>query len=427
MTSATPDLSVLRNQFPALQQTDEQGRPFVYFDGPGGTQVPGSVIVAMANYLVQANANVHGAYSTSHLTDEVILEARQAMADFLNAPSPDEIIFGPNMTTLTFAISRAIGRDLHPGDEIVVTRLDHDANIAPWLALEEGGVVVRHADFHPEDCTLDVEGLANLINERTKLVAVGYASNAVGTINDVRRIGQPAHAAGAWVYVDAVHYAPHGPMDVQTIDCDFLVCSAYKFFGPHMGVLYGRYELLDQLRAYKVRPAEDYPPDKFETGTKNHEGLAGTTAAINYLADLGAEFGVPFAEQFSGFEGRRLHLKTAMTAVRAYERPLVGRLIGGLREIPGVTLYGITDPARFDQRAPTVAFTLEGYTPRQVAERLGREGIFVWDGNYYALAVTERLGVEESGGMVRVGIAHYNTAAEVDRLLAVVHDLALHH
>ncbi|MEJ2560958.1 MAG: aminotransferase class V-fold PLP-dependent enzyme, partial [Anaerolineae bacterium] len=208
MTSATPDFSVLRNQFPALQQTDEQGQPFVYFDGPGGTQVPSSVIVAMANYLVQANANVHGAYITSHLTDEVILEARQAMADFLNAPSPDEIVFGPNMTTLTFAISRAIGRELRPGDEIVVTQLDHDANIAPWLALEERGVVVRYADFNPEDCTLDMEGLADLINERTKLVAVGYASNAVGSINDVQRIGEMAHAVGAWVYVDAVHYAP---------------------------------------------------------------------------------------------------------------------------------------------------------------------------------------------------------------------------
>jgi cysteine desulfurase family protein (TIGR01976 family) len=424
MTSVTPHLSVLRNQFPALQQTDEQGRPFVYFDGPGGTQVPSSVIVAMANYLVQANANVHGAYSTSHLTDEVILEARQAMADFLNAPSPDEIIFGPNMTTLTFNISRAIGRELRPGDEIVVTRLDHDANIAPWLALEEGGVVVRHADFRPEDCTLDMEGLANLINERTKLVAVGYASNAVGTINDVRRVAQVAHAAGAWVYVDAVHYAPHGPMDVQAIDCDFLVCSAYKFFGCHVGALYGRYELLDQLQAYKVRPAEDVPPHKFETGTKNHEGLAGTTAAINYLADLGAEFGAPFADQFPGFEGRRLHLKTAMAAIRAYERPLVGRMIQGLKATPGVTLYGITDPARFDQRAPTAAFTLDGYTPRQVADRLGGEGIFVWDGNYYALAVTERLGVEENGGMVRVGIAHYNTLDEVDRLLVVVDDLA---
>jgi cysteine desulfurase family protein (TIGR01976 family) len=425
MTTAIPNLSPVRDQFPALRQTDENGRPFVYFDGPGGTQVPQAVIDAIADYLAHANANTHGAYLTSQRTDQTILDARQAMADFLNATSPGEIVFGPNMTTLTFNISRAIARELRPGDEIIVTRLDHDANIAPWLALEEKGIVVRHADFNPADCSLDMEWLASLINERTRLVAVGYASNAVGTINDVRRIGELAHAVGAWIYVDAVHYAPHGPIDVQAIDADFLVCSAYKFFGCHAGALYGRYELLDRLQAYKVRPAEDVPPDKFETGTKNHEGMAGTTAAINYLADLGAEFGAPFADQYPGFEGRRLHLKTAMSAIRAYERPLVGRMISGLQAILGVTIYGITDPARFDQRAPTVAFRLEGYTPRQVAERLGQAGIFVWDGNYYALAVTERLGVEESGGMVRVGIAHYNTAAEVDRLLAVANDLAL--
>ncbi|GAB4526818.1 MAG: cysteine desulfurase-like protein [Anaerolineae bacterium] len=424
MTSPTPDLSVLRDQFPALAQTDETGRPFVYFDGPGGTQVPAVVIEAMADYLTRANANVHGAFATSQRSDQVIAEAHQAMADFLNAASPDEIVFGPNMTSLTFTISRAIGRELRPGDEIVVTRLDHDANIAPWLALAERGAVVRQADFNPADCTLDMEGLERLINDRTRLVAVGYASNAVGTINNVSRIAAMAHAAGAWIYVDAVHYAPHGPIDVQALNCDFLVCSAYKFFGPHVGALYGRYELLDRLPAYKVRPAEDVPPHKFETGTKNHEGLAGTTAAINYLADLGAEFGAIFAGQYAGFEGRRLHLKTAMAAIRAFERPLVERLISGLQAIPGVTLYGITDPDRFDQRAPTVAFRLEGYSPRQVAERLGDEGIFVWDGNYYALAVTERLGVEESGGMVRVGIAHYNTAEEVDRLLAVVSELA---
>ena len=424
MTNPIPDLSVLRDQFPALQQTDESGRPFVYFDGPGGTQVPGAVIDAMADYLTRANSNVHGAFATSQRSDQTIAEAHQAMADFLNAPSPDEIVFGSNMTSLTFAISRAIGREFQPGDEIIVTRLDHDANIAPWLALEEKGVVVRHADFNPADCTLDMDGLERLITERTRLVAVGYASNAVGTINDVRRIAATAHAAGAWIYVDAVHYAPHGPIDIQAIDCDFLVCSAYKFFGCHVGALYGRYELLDQLHAYKVRPADDIPPHKFETGTKNHEGLAGTTAAINYLADLGAEFGAPFADQYPEFKGRRLHLKTAMAAIHAYERPLAERLISGLMAIPGMTVYGITDPARFDQRAPTAAFTLEGYTPREVAERLGGEGIFVWDGNYYALAVTERLGVEESGGMVRVGIAHYNTAAEVDRLLAVVDDLA---
>ena len=423
MTMSIPDLSVLRDQFPALQQTDEQGRPYVYLDGPGGTQVPQSVIDAMADYLVRANANVHGAFVTSHRSDQIIDEARQAMADFLNADSADEIVFGPNMTTLTFAASRAIGRQIKPGDEIVVTRLDHDANIAPWLALEERGAVIRFADFNPDDCTLDLEGVEQLINQRTRLVAVGYASNAVGTINDVRRVGQMAHAVGAWVYVDAVHYAPHGSIDVQAIDCDFLALSAYKIFGPHVGALYGRFDLLDRLRAYQVRPADDRPPYKFETGTKSHEGLAGTSAAIDYLAELGAEFGASFADQFPGFEGRRLHLKTATAAIRGYERPLAERLIAGLQAIPGVTIYGITDPACFDERVPTVAFTLEDYTPRQIAERLGDEAIFVWDGNYYALAVTERLGVEESGGMVRVGIAHYNTAEEVDRLLTVVDDL----
>ena len=264
MTTTTPDLSVLRGQFPALGQTDAQGRLFVYFDGPGGTQVPGYVIDAMADYLIRANANVHGAFVTSQRSDQVIAEAHQAMADFLNAPSPEEIVFGPNMTTLTFTISRAIGRELHPGDEIVVTRLDHDANIAPWLALEEKGVVVRHADFNPADCTLDIEGLDRLINERTRLVAVGYASNAVGTINDVRRIVEMAHAAGAWIYVDAVHYAPHGPMDVQALDCDFLVCSAYKFFGPHVGILWAKREHGELPAPYKVRPSPKTAPESIE-------------------------------------------------------------------------------------------------------------------------------------------------------------------
>ena len=418
MTDHIPDLSAVRSQFPALRQTDNYGRPFVFLDGPGGTQVPQAVIDAMADYLVRANANTHGLYATSRCSDQMIEEARRAVADFLNAASAEEIVFGPNMTTLAFGLSRAIGRTLRPGDEIVVTRLDHDANISPWLALAEQGAHIRWADFRPDDCTLDMDQLASLITERTRLVAVGYASNAVGTINDVKRIGQLAHAVGAWLFVDAVHYAPHGPIDVQAIDCDFLACSAYKFFGPHVGVLYGRYALLEQLPAYKVRPAGDQPPDKFETGTKNHEGLAGTLAAINYLAELGARYGAGFAGQFSGLGGRRLQLKTAMTAIRAYERPLTERLLTGLQATSGITIYGITDVNRFDERVPTISFRMQGLTPAQVAERLGEAGIFVWDGNYYALAVTQRLGVEESGGMVRVGIVHYNTAEEVDRLLA---------
>jgi cysteine desulfurase family protein (TIGR01976 family) len=415
-------VSSLRAEFPALQQTIE-GRPIVFFDGPGGTQVHHSVIEAMAHYLTEANSNAGAAYLYSRRTDETTTRARHALADFLNADRPDEIVFGPNMTTLTFNLSRAIGRTLAPGDEIVVTRLDHDGNIAPWLALEERGVVIRFADFDPADCTLDFASLETAITMRTKLVAVGYASNAVGTINDVQRIAELAHGVGAWIYVDSVHYAPHGPVDVQAIDCDFLVCSAYKFFGPHLGTLYGRYELLETLPAYRVRPSKDVPPNKFETGTQSFEAQAGVTAAVDYLASVGRRFGGEFAEEFPGFEGRRRDLKAGLTAIRAYEQELCRQLVAGLQEIPGLRIYGITDPARFDQRAPTVSFTLEGLTPSEVARRLDTANIFVWDGNFYALAVTERLGLEDSGGLVRVGLAHYSTAEEVDRLIGVLADM----
>ena len=414
----------LRAEFPALQQTF-RNRPLIFFDGPGGTQVHESVIEAMTRYLTEANSNIHGAFLYSQRTDETVTAARQALADFVNAPRPEEIIFGPNMTTLTFNISRAIGKTLRPGDEIVVTRLDHDANIAPWMALAERGVTVRHVDFDPADCTLDMEEMSTLITERTKLVAVGYASNAVGTINDVRKIAEMAHAVGAWVYVDAVHYAPHGPIDVQALDCDFLVCSTYKFFGPHLGVLYGRYELLATLPAYKVRPANDNPPYKFETGTGNFEAMAGATATVDYLASVGRRFGEAFSDQFSNFAGRRLELKTAMLATQTYERGLLERLITGLQQIPDIHIYGITDPARFDHRVPTVSFRMAGVHPRRVAQRLAEANVFVWDGNFYALAVTERLGIESPslGGLVRVGVAHYNTAEEVDTLLGVLADM----
>ncbi len=415
-------VATLREGFPALQQM-VNGRPIIFFDGPGGTQVHGSVIEAMAHYLTEANSNAGATYLYGRRTDETVAEARCALADFVNAPRPDEIVFGPNMTTLTFNLSRAIGRTLEPGDEIIVTRLDHDANIAPWMALEEQGAVVRYADFDPADCTLDMSGLTALLTARTKLVAVGYASNAVGTINDVRRIAELAHEAGAWVYVDAVHYAPHGPIDVQAIDCDFLVCSTYKFFGPHLGVLYGRYELLDALPAYKVRPADDDPPNKFETGTQSFEALAGATAAVNYLASVGRRFGGEFAPESPSFKGQRRDLKAGLAAIRAYEREQCWRLIAGLQDIPGLRICGITDPDRFDQRVPTVSFTLEGVTPNEVARRLDEANIFVWDGNFYALAVTERLGLEGHGGLVRVGLAHYNTAEEVDTLLGVLADM----
>ncbi|MGD1996593.1 MAG: cysteine desulfurase-like protein [Anaerolineae bacterium] len=414
------ELPTLRTQFPALHQTDLAGRPYVYLDGPGGTQAPKKVMAAMQEYLVQANANTHGAFLTSRRTDETIARARQAAADFLNAPSPEEIVFGPNMTTLTFHLSHALERELSSGDEVVVTWLDHDANIAPWLRLEEKGVVVRWADFHPETCTLDLEELRCLLNKRTRLVAVGYASNAVGTINDVAQITAWAHDVGAWTYVDAVHYAPHGPIDVQAVGCDFLVCSAYKFFGPHVGILWGRRELLEHLRPDKVRPAPDEVPDRFETGTQNHEGLAGLVAAVDYLAGVGRRFGTPYAERFATLSGRRLYLKTALTAIQVYERDLGWRLIEGLQEIPGLHIWGITDPTLSAWRVPTVSFTLEGLTPHEVARRLADEGIFVWDGNFYALAVTERLGLEKEGGLVRVGLAHYNTSEEVERFLGAM-------
>jgi len=400
------DPSLMRPQFPALQQTQD-GQPVIFFDNPGGTQCPQIVIDAVTGYLMRDNANHGGAFATSVRSDAMLHDAHQAMADMLGAASPDEIVFGANMTTLTFATSRALGRELKPGDEIIVTHLDHDANIAPWLLLaRDTGAAVRWVDIHPEDCTLDMASLEAAITPRTKIIAAGYASNAVGTINDVKTIVEMARTVGALTYIDAVQYAPHGPIDVQALDCDFLVCSAYKFFGPHVGVLYGKYDLLDRLAAYKVRPANDHPPYKFETGTLNHEGIAGTRAAVEYLAQLAGTQGT-----------RRERVLASMTAIKEYEKTLSARLISGLQQIKGLKIWGITDLAQLDRRVPTVSFTLKGHHPREIAEYLGRRGIYVWDGNYYALAVMERLGLESTGGMVRVGPVHYNTAGEIDRLL----------
>lgn len=411
-----PDLDIawVRAQFPALAQ-EVNGHHAIFFDGPGGTQVPQRVIDAMSDYLARSNANTHGAFATSRRSDELIASAHAAVADLLGCAA-DEVVFGPNMTTLTFALSRAIGRDLQPGDEIVVTRLDHDANVAPWVALEERGAVIRFVDINAEDCTLDMAGLKNLINARTRLIAVGYASNAVGTINDVTEIVRQAHAVGALAFIDAVHYAPHGPIDVRALDCDFLACSPYKFFGPHTGALYGKREHLTRLRAYKVRPAPDDPPDRWETGTQNHEGLAGVAAAIDYLAELGWQATPTVAT-------RRAALLAAFDVIRPYERSLAERLIAGLLSIPGLTFYGIRDPARFACRVPTSAIRITGHSPRELAESLGERGIFTWDGNYYALNLTERLGVESSGGMLRIGLVHYNTAEEVDYLLDAVREI----
>jgi cysteine desulfurase family protein (TIGR01976 family) len=417
------DLTPLRTYFPALRLADSAGRPYVFFDGPGGTQATDTVIAAMSDYLTDANANRHGDFITSRRTEETIARAREAAADLLNAPSPRGIVFGQNMTSLTFHLSETIGRELKPGDEVVVTHLDHDANIAPWTRLQAQGVVVRWADFHPEDCTLDLEGLKALLNERTRLVAVGYASNAVGTINDVARIAAWAHEMGAWCYVDSVHYAPHGPIDVQALGCDFLVCSAYKFFGPHMGVLWGREDLLERMRPAKVRPASDDVPDRYETGTANHEGLAGLAAAVDYLAEVGRRYGGPFLPQYTGFEGRRLALKTGLAAIQQYERGLCWQLIEGLQRIPGLHIHGITEPARAGERAPTVSFTMDKHPAPEISAYLADAGIFTWAGNFYALAVTERLRLEDKGGLLRVGLVHYNTTEEVGRLVGEMEGL----
>ncbi len=409
-------VTLLRTEFPALRRKIGEPR-IIFFDSPGGSQVHMSVSEAITRYFTESNSNAHGAFLFSRRTDELTYEARRALADFVNASRAEEIVFGPNMTTLTFRIGQAIGETIRPNDEVVVTLLDHEANIAPWVGLEERGAIVRYVDFDTADCTLDMNGLRECVNERTKLVAIGYASNAVGTINDVRRVVNWAHEVGAWVYVDAVHYAPHAPIDVTELGCDFLACSAYKFFGPHLGVLYGRHDLLEMLRPRKVAPAGDTPPDKFETGTNNFEGISGTAAAVGYLSSLGERFGNEYVADFQDFSGRRLALKAAMVAIRSYERELCRRLLEGLKEIPGIHIYGIAEPDRIEQRVPTVSFTMEGLIPNEVARKLSEKNIFVWDGHFYAVRVVERLGLANNGGLVRIGLCHYNTLEEVEILL----------
>lgn len=409
------DAAWVRGQFPSLK-TEVNGYSAAFLDGPAGTQVPAQVIAAIQNYLTNSNANTGGAFLTSRLSDEMIGAARSAMADFFRCDA-DEVVFGQNMTSLTFALSRAIGRELGAGDEILLTTLDHDANFSPWKALEEKGVSVRVADIREEDCTLDLDDLKSKLSERTRLVAVGYASNAVGTINPVREITRLAHAAGAMSFIDAVHYAPHGLIDVKDLDCDFLVCSPYKFFGPHMGTLYGKREHLERLQPYKVRPSHNDGPERWETGTLAHELIAGIEAAVEYLAAVGRHVD-PAAKT------RREALAAAYRTTVAYERRLIGMLIEGLKSIPGVRVYGITDPGRFEERCSTLSLRIGDHRPKEIAEYLAARGIFTWDGNYYALNLTERLGVEENGGMLRIGLVHYNTREEVERLLVALREFA---
>jgi cysteine desulfurase family protein (TIGR01976 family) len=405
------DIKTIRERFPALK------RQVVYLDNPGGTQIVQDSIDQINNYLIECNSNFHGVFASSRESDAIIDEARQAAADFLNAKSPQEIVFGANMTSLTFHISRSLARTWKSGDKILLTRLEHDANITPWvMAAEERGCSISYVDFDPEDGTLNMEELEAALLEEPVLVAIGYASNALGTINPVKEIVSMAHRAGALVYVDAVQYAPHSPIDVQSLGCDFLVFSSYKIFGPHVGVLYGRYDLLDSLPAYKVRPASDLPPEKFETGTKNHEGIAGLLGTFEYLEWLGENFGEEFADQYRPvFNGRKLNLKCAMAAVRKYEHGINQIVLDTLEETPGVTLYGPRELTHIEQRVPTFGFRVKDVDPRTISEKLDKYGIFTWSGNYYALSVTERLGVEEKGGMVRVGAVHYNTADEITR------------
>ena len=412
------DTAALRDHFPALGRT-VNGRRVAYLDGPGGTQVTRECIAAMIEYLEQHNANHGGAFVASVETDAMLDEVHGATADFLGAADPDEIAFGPNMTTLTFAMSRALGRDIGPGDEVVVTRLDHDANVAPWLAMaEDRGATVRWLELAEDGATLDLDGLAEVLTERTRIVAIGLASNALGTITDVRRVTDAAHAVGATAYVDAVHAAPHLPIDVQALGADLLACSPYKFFAPHLGALFGQRQLLERLPAYRVRPAGEALPGKWETGTQNHEALAGLLGTFGYLEVLGSAYGGA-----AGTGDRRAKLRAAMTAIRAHERELSAGTLDRLATVPGLRVHGITDPARLDDRVPTFSVTLDGRHPHAIAEHLAARGISTWDGDFYAWERVRALGLDEAGGLLRIGLVHYNTLEEVDRLVEALLEL----
>lgn len=431
----TLDTHAIRAQFPALN------RPVIFLDNPGGTQIARQSLERITHYLVETNANHDGHFAASRASDAVIAQARQAAAEFLNAGRAEEIVLGPNMTSLTFRISRALAHTFQAGDSLVVTRLDHDANVSPWVRMaEERGVRVRWVDFDPETGRLDMEDMRRAIEEKPRLVAAGYASNALGTINPVRKIVAMAREVGALSYIDAVQYAPHGPIDVQALGCDFLVCSAYKFFGPHVGVLYGRYDLLDRLRAYRVRPAPFEPPGKFETGTNNFEGIAGLLGALEYLGWVGETFGGElrslFEEEHTTWQAaddddpasrdRRINFKAAMSAIRAYEFEISRAMLETLQGVPGLRLYGPAEADALDERVPTFSFTLPGLSAAEIAARLDASNIATWDGNFYAINVTERLGLESpEQGLLRAGAVHYNTIEEITQLGAALTQMRL--
>ncbi|MCP4332488.1 MAG: cysteine desulfurase-like protein [Gammaproteobacteria bacterium] len=414
------DLESVRSQFPALSISDNGVRR-IYLDNPAGTQVPASVADAMSDCLLKKNANLGGYFASSADAGQVVDAARIAMADFLNAPSPDEIIFGQNMTTITLHMSRSIGRLFSPGDEIVVSRMDHDANVWPWVLMARDlELNVKWLPFNKDSFEFDLHVLDELLTDRTRLLCVGGASNLTGTINDVATICRKARDAGVVTYIDAVQSAPHVATDVQQIDCDFFVCSAYKFFGPHQGILWGRRELLERLVPYKVRPAPDEIPDRFETGTQSHEDFAGVAATVDYLAWIGDTMAQDYMDRWSQLSGRRQTLHAAMDSLFDYEKTLAEQLIVGLTELDGLTVQGITAADAMARRVPTIAFTHDSIAPAAIAESLAQQNIFVWSGHNYAVEVAKTLGLYESGGAVRIGPVHYNSHAEIDELLAAL-------
>ncbi|MER9056321.1 cysteine desulfurase-like protein [Mesorhizobium sp. M0910] len=406
-------IDAVRAKFPALSLTDK-GRQRIYLDNPAGTQVPQSVADAVSRCLLTTNANLGGFFETTIAAQDIVDEAHLAMADFLGAASPQEIIIGANMTTLTYHMSRTLGRTMKPGDEIILTRMDHEGNVSPWLQLAEDlGLVVRWLPFDQQSWQIEEAALAALLSERTRLVALNYASNLTGSINRVKALTGIARRAGALVYIDAVQFAPHGLIDVQNLGCDFLICSAYKFFGPHMGILWGRLGVIDALKPYKCRCSSNALPERFELGTLQIELMAGLSAAIDYFAELGAAAGAQGS--------RRRKIAKAFEVSIAYENPLTQQLIDGLSDIAGLTIHGITDPKRIDERVPTVSFTVEGIVPETVVRQMNAENIFLWSGHNYAWEIVHQLGIPAEQGVVRIGIAHYNTAAEIDETLESVH------
>jgi len=412
------DLEAIRSQFPGLALTDN-GTRRIYFDNPAGTQVPVCVAAAMADCLMTKNANLGGYFASSLDADRVVQSARDGMADFLNAPASDEIIFGQNMTTITLHLSRSIGRLLRPGDEIVLSQMDHDANVWPWVLLARDlELEIRWLPFDKESFEFDLDVLDEIITERTRLVCVGSASNLTGTLNDIKAICARARAAGAMSFVDGVQSAPHVPTDVQDIGCDFFVCSSYKFFGPHQGILCGRREVFEQLEPYKVRPSPAELPWCFETGTQSHEGLAGIAATVDYFALIGQSMAQEQLGNWDQFQGQRQQVHAAMELLFDYEKTLTSRLIDGLLDIDGITVQGITDKDAMDRRVPTVSFTHATVAPDKIAQALAKQNIFVWSGHNYAVEVVRTLGIDETGGAVRIGAVHYNSIAEIDELLA---------